>query len=157
MEKNGLLFREILEQDVPLVKDASAAARQGLNMLVRDKMSGNYSVMPAEKVYALPTEAEILQRIQSINKDDGKTSLAVFASKTKEFIAIFDVETIEESEYTQCAVQFFFTKNKVTRKTYENKVKVAFTQICKESGLFKNGCKEKVKKGDHYELREIVA
>ena len=157
VEKNGLLFREILEQDVPLVKDASAAARQGLNMLVRDKMSGNYSVMPAEKVYALPTEAEILQRIQSINKDDGKTSLAVFASKTKEFIAIFDVETIEESEYTQCAVQFFFTKNKVTRKTYENKVKVAFTQICKESGLFKNGCKEKVKKGDHYELREIVA
>lgn len=157
VEKNGLVFRDILEQDVPLVQDASAAARQGLNMLVRDKITGNYDVMPAEKVYALPTEEEILKKIQSINREDGTFTLAVFAAKTKQFIAIFDVETIKDSEFTECTAQFFFTKNKVTRQTYENKVKVAFNQLCKESWLFKNGCKEKVKNGDHYELREIVA
>lgn len=157
-EYKGFLFRQILEQDVALVKEANRLESQNYQMLVRDKRTGNYEVMSADKVYAAPTDEEILQRIRGINaNDEGKVSLAVFVAKTKEFVAILDVETLEDSEYTECAVEFLFSNNKVTRKRYENNVKKYFIDACKETGFFVNGGKEKINHGDHYELREIIA
>ena len=156
-EHNGFLFREVLEQDLPLIKEVNKMSRQSTLMLVRDKETGNYEVMSADKVYSAPTEKDILDKIRQIRADESRFALAVFEPKTKQFLALLDVEILPDSEFTEGAVEFFFSNNKITRKLFEKKVKKSFVEACKESWLFTAGCLEKVNHGDHYQLREIMA
>lgn len=155
----GFLFRQILpEQDIELIKEIGKAEREACKMLVRDKATGQYEVMSADKVYKQPTNDELLEKIQALNNaDKGNLLILVFIEKTKEFVALLDVEMLDDSDFTECAVEYFFTKNQVSRNRYSEVVKKYFNEICKDSWLFVNGCKEKIRRGDHYQLCEINA
>lgn len=153
----GFLFRQIiLEQDMELIKEIGKAEREACKMLVRDKATGQYEVMSADKVYKQPTNDELLEKIQALNNaDKGNLLILVFIEKTKEFVALLDVEMLDDSDFTECAVEYFFTKNQVTQKRYSLMVKKYFDEICRKSWLFANGCKEKIWSVDHYQLCEI--
>lgn len=155
IQYKGLLFRDILDQDVDLIREANRGFREACTMLVRDQKTGQFQLMSADKIYDPPTDKEILERIRGIDREKGKCSIAVFEHKTKQFIALLDVETLENTEFKECAVEFMFAKNKLIQRAWGNKVKKYFVEICKESGLFINGCVEKINHGDHYQLREI--
>lgn len=151
----GFLFRSILEQDYSLVLDACEAERKSCRILVRDKNSNEYKVMPADEIYQKPTESEIVKRIKSLREED-KIALAVFVEKTKEFVAIIEIETLEGSEFTEGVIEFFGCKNKVTRNRYGKIVRKYLNEICMESWLYVNGLKEKKWIVDHYTTSDLA-
>lgn len=112
-------------------------------------------MISADKFYRMPTDKEILERIFQMDRQKGNFAVVVFEKKTKQFVALLEVETLDGTDFEEGAVEFLFPQNKIIKNVWGTKVKQYFNEICKNTWLFKRGCVEKVNLVDHYKLQEI--
>ena len=156
---NKLLIRQILPipQDIELVRKTRKIAAEELIVTKTDE-NGRKTITTMDKVLPVDTDEEILKliiRANPQNNDDGSISITIFNMVTKEFIAILDVEPIPDTESKEAGILFTFSRNKIIRKRYGEKVKRIINNLLKEDGMYPNGCKEVIWTGKDYVLIPI--
>ena len=147
--RTGLLFRQILPQDIEIMKEAGeTAARERI-------INYNGQLFTSDKLSKPVSDDKILKIINDSNPSKGIFSIAVFNIKRAQFICIIDIEPIENTDENEAKLLIGFCKNLVTKNRYGKLVKKRFNEICIESNLFPKGCKEKVWNGYEYKLVSI--
>lgn len=149
-KKSGLLFREVLEQDVDLVWKLRKNMGNSIIIEAEEKGTGRKVYQRASDILPKESKKEVLQKIRKINPESGDFALMVFNIKTSSFICLIDIETEEESDFKEGIVDFVFVENRMIRKQYAKLVKKRFNEICRETYLFQNGCKEIFWNGNGY-------
>lgn len=152
-EFKGLLYRQILEQDVEIVREARKVVASQQIFTIRDKKTNEVKLMSLDKMMKPEKDDEILEIIREMNPEEGNTSIAVFDLATKDFIAILDVETKPDTNWCKAGVTFTFAKGK---ESFREKVKKDFYKICKDSGLFVDGIEEVTWKGNQPTFNPIT-
>ena len=131
----GFLIRQVLPQDLEIVKKYRRVAAEGV--VVRNKDSNRF--VTYDKIMEEESDNEILEMIHESfprNNENGDISLIVFNMKTKEFIAIMDVIQVGNSE--KAIIGFTFSNNEVIKRHFESKLKKRIKEILIEQKICKS-------------------
>lgn len=155
-KRNNLLIRQIVPtaKDVELVKNTQKIAARQYFLVSKDKTH----FISLDKVMAEYTDEELKRKIRESNplvNEEGAMSVAIFNLKTKEFIAILDVEEAQNTDGKIGAITFTFSNNMIIRKRYGNKIRKWVENLFKEQHIYTGGCREVVFNGNEYELLPI--
>ena len=136
-KRSGLLIRQVLPQDVELVKKARRIEIK--KYLAYKVENGQKKYCPLSDIVKEEPDEQIKKIIEESNPDNndkGDMSLLVFNLKTKEFIALLDA--IPDDEFgKKIRLGITFSDNKPIQKRYETLLKEKIKAIFLEWKLAK--------------------
>lgn len=154
--RNNLLIRQIvpIAKDVELVRSTQRIAAQQYVLVSKDRRQ----FISLDKVMAEYTDEELKKKIRESNplvNGEGAMTVAIFNLKTKEFIAILDIEEAQNTDGKIGAITFTFSNNMVIRNRYGQKIRRWTEKFLKETHIYTGGCREAIFNGNEYELVPI--
>ena len=154
--RNNLLIRQIvpIAKDVELVRNTQKIAARQYILISKDKTH----FISLDKVMAEYTDEELKKKIRESNplvNGEGAMTVAIFNLKTKEFIAILDIEEAQNTDGKIGAITFTFSNNMLVRKRYGKNVRKGVEKFLKETHIYTGGCREAIFNGNEYELVPI--
>ena len=146
----NLLFRQVLPQDLELVRKARITEANKFVAYKQEK--GTVKVSLLGQVIKETDEyiKEIISKSFPESNPEGSMSLVIFNMKTGEFVALMDV--VSRSCFgDDVSVGFTFSANKVLKKRYESIVKKRVKELFEDAKITSGELKEEFFNGKDYE------